>query len=293
MLQKKSFGESVFDVLNHLFMFVMIVVAIYPLIYCLFASISSPYEIIKHTGMLFYPLGFSLKSYEMVFRNPMILLGYSNTFIYLVGGTVLNLLMTSLGAYFLSRKGILLKNLIMFIIVFTMFFSGGLIPLYLLVRNLGLTDTRFALILPVAVNTYNLIVMRTSFMGIPDSMEESARIDGANDFTILFKIILPLSKAVTAVMVLFYGAYHWNAWFYAMIYLRDRELYPLQTILREILISNSSEQMMTNVSGVDIEPVGITIKFATVIVATVPILAFYPFLQKYFVKGVMIGALKE
>lgn len=292
MIGRKSYGECVFDLFNTCFLTLLMIVTIYPLLYCIFASVSSPYEMVKSTGILIRPLGFSLKSYELVFDNPMITTGYANTFIYLFLGIAVNLLMTSFGAYFLSRKNVLLRDIIMFIIVFTMFFSGGLIPLYLLVKSLGLTNTRSALIIPVAINTYNLIVMRTSFLAVPDSMEESAKMDGANDFTILFRIILPLSKAVIAVMLLFYGAYHWNSWFNAMIFLRDRSLYPLQLVLREILIGNSTSNMTASASGTDTEPVAITIKYATVIVATLPILAIYPFVQKYFVQGVMIGALK-
>jgi putative aldouronate transport system permease protein len=180
-----------------------------------------------------------------------------------------------------------------FIIVFTMFFSGGLIPNYLTVMNLGLIDSRWAIILPSAISTYNMIIMRTSFSSIPDSLEESATIDGANDITILTCIILPLSLPIIAVMVLFYGVSHWNSWFSAMFYLRSRTLYPLQLILREILITNSIDNMTTDVSAMDKEPIGESIKYATIMVATLPVLFIYPFLQKYFVKGVMIGAIKE
>ncbi len=154
-------------------------------------------------------------------------------------------------------------------------------------------DTRWALIIPNAVSVWNLIIMRTSFKGIPDSLEESARIDGANDWTILFRIILPLSLPVIAVMVLFYGVGHWNAYFDAMIYLRNNDLWPLQLVLREILIENSTDNFITGVGGGDRYPIGETVKYATIIVATIPILFLYPFLQKYFVKGVMIGSIKE
>jgi len=222
----------------------------------------------------------------------MIVRGYLNTMIIVLAGTTTNLVMTSLGAYVLSRRDVLWKKLMMMVIVFTMFFSGGIIPTYLLVRNLEMTNTLYALFIPTAISTYNLIIMRTAFMGVPYSLEESARIDGAKDFTILFRIMIPLSLPVIAVMVLFYGVGHWNSWFSAMIYLRKRELYPLQLILREILISSDTTQMMTDVGGMDKEPVGQTVKYATIIVATLPVLSIYPFLQKYFVKGIMIGALK-
>ncbi len=237
------------------------------------------------------PLGFSLEAYKLVFENPMILTGYRNTLFYVTVGTSINLLMTSLSAYVLSRKNVMFKNAMM-MVVFTMFFSGGLIPFYLTVRELGLSDSMWAVILPTAMSTYNMIVMRTAFTAIPDSLEESARIDGANDFTILFRIILPLSLPVVAVMILFYAVGHWNAWFNAMIFLRTRDKYPLQIVLREILIASSTDDMTTNVDSLDKEPLGETIKYATIIVATLPILMVYPFLQKYFVQGIMIGALK-
>lgn len=292
MAIRRSNGEKLFDTFNALFMILLMITTLYPFLYVTFASLSQPSLMIKHQGVLLAPLGFSLGSYKLVFENPMILTGYGNTLIYMLTGTILNLFMTSLGAYVLSRKGVYWRNLIMFITVFTMFFSGGLIPFYLIVRGLGLTDKIWALILPTAISTYNLIVMRTSFAGIPDSMEESARIDGANDFTILFRVILPLSMPVVAVMILFYGVGHWNAWFNAMIFLKTREMYPLQLILREILIASSTDNMTTSVASADIEPVAETIKYATIMVATLPILFVYPFLQKYFVQGIMVGALK-
>lgn len=241
------------------------------------------------------PRGFTTAAYNMVFKNPNILTGYKNTLIVLIAGTSINLLITSFGAYVLSRKNFAIRKAMMIGIIFTMYFSGGLIPSYLLTYNtLGLGNNLLALILPGAISTWNLIVMRTSFMSIPDSLEESATIDGANDFIILFRIILPVSLPVVAVMILFYGVGHWNSWFSAMVYLRDRELYPLQLILREILILSSTDSMMIDMvgAGEDREALGESIKYATIIVATLPILFVYPFLQKYFVKGVMVGALK-
>ncbi|MBI2941578.1 MAG: carbohydrate ABC transporter permease [Chloroflexi bacterium] len=294
MWAKRSLGETIFGVANTLFMVALIVVTLYPLLYVAFASVSDPATFVQFRGVLLAPLGFTLAAYEAVFANPMIAIGYQNTLLYVVAGTTINLLLTSLGAYGLSRNKVLLKNPIMFLIVFTMFFSGGLVPTYLLVGNtLNMIDTPWALIIPPAVNTWNLIIMRTAFQAVPEALEESARIDGANDFTILFRIVLPLSMPVVAVMILFYSVGHWNAFFSAMIYLRTRELYPLQLILREILISNSTDNMVTGVSRGDVMPIAETIKYATIVVATLPILCVYPFLQRYFVKGVMIGAVKE
>lgn len=288
----RSWGERIFDIANSLFLILLSLATLYPFLYVLIASFSDPAWIVQFRGLLWYPKGFNWEAYVMVFKNPAIMTGYLNTILYVILGTSLNILMTALGAYALSRQDVMWKNPVMFMIVFTMFFSGGLIPTYLLINDLGMVDTRWALLIPTAMSAYNLIIMRTAFQGVPVSLEESAKLDGANDFTILFRVILPLSMPVVAVMVLFYGVAHWNAWFSALIYLRTRDLYPLQLILREILITNSTESMMTGVGGNDKMPIGETIKYATIIVATAPILFLYPFLQKYFVKGVMIGAIK-
>ncbi|RXZ82025.1 carbohydrate ABC transporter permease [Paenibacillaceae bacterium] len=293
MKPRISLGERVFDTSNSLFMLVLMAVTLYPFLYVLFASFSNPSELINHRGLLLMPVGFSLESYKFVFENPMIATGYFNTLIYVIAGTALNLIITSFAAYSLSRKGVRFVGPIMFGIVFTMFFSGGLIPTYLNMKNLDLLDTRWAMILPSAISTWNLLVMRTSFAGIPVALEESARIDGANDFTILFRIFIPVSLPIMAVMTLFYGVAHWNAYMDALIYLRTRDLYPLQLVLQEILISNSTDSMMTSVADVDKGLIQETIKYATIIVATVPILLLYPFLQRYFVKGVMLGSIKE
>ncbi len=294
MVMRRSPAEVLFDVLNTLLLTGIVAVTIYPLLYVAFASISDPIEMMKFRGALVHPLGFDLQAYERVLTNPMVGYGYRNTLFIVIAGTSLNVLMTTLAAYALSRKRLYFRNLVVFLITFTMFFSGGLIPTYLLVRmTLGLKDNLLALILPNAMSAYNMIIMRTSVAAIPDSMEESAKIDGANDFTVLFRIIVPLSLPVIAVMILFYSVAHWNAWFSAMLYIDKRELFPLQLVLREILIANSTNEMMTNVSMEEKAYVGETIKYSTIMVATLPILCVYPFLQRYFVQGVMIGAIKE
>jgi len=291
---RQSKGELAFNAVNVVLMTGLIIVTLYPLLHVAFASISDPTALMRSRGLLVGPVGFTLDAYARVFDNPMILTGYRNTLFYVFGGTALNLLMTMLAAYALSRRNVMFRRPLTLLIVFTMFFSGGLIPTFLLVgRTLNLMDTPWALILPGAIHTFNMIIMRTAFEGIPYELEEAARIDGANDFTILFRIVLPLSMPVVAVMILFYAVGHWNAFFSAMVYLRTRDLYPLQLILREILISNSTEMMTAGVASGDVMPIGETIKYATIIVATVPILFVYPFLQRYFVKGVMIGAVKE
>lgn len=292
MFTKRSVSEKVFDLINYVFLGIVVILTLYPLVFCLFASVSDPYRMMAHSGILAFPLGITFDSYKLVFKNPMILIGYGNTLIYLISGTLLNVVLTVIGAYFLSRKNVMFQRPIALFIIFTMFFSGGLIPLFLIVQGIGLYNSRLAMILPTAISVYNLIVMRSSFDAIPSAMEESAQIDGASHATILLRVILPLSKAVTAVIILFYAAYHWNAWFHALIFLRNRNLYPLQVILREILISNDTTASVSGSSGLDIAPVAVTVKYATVIVATLPILTIYPFVQKHFVKGVMLGAVK-
>jgi putative aldouronate transport system permease protein len=290
----KSNKESWFDGLNYVLMFGMMIITLYPLYHVLMASLSNSSLLLSQEGLLLWPMGFNFHAYTLVFRNPNIMNGYMNTLIVVIGGMTLNLVLTSLGAYVLSRKNVIWTKPVMLYLLFTMFFSGGLIPTYLLVNNwLHLGNSLLALMIPGAISTFNLIIMRTSFAAIPESLVESAKIDGANDFGILFTIIIPLSMPVVAVMVLFYGVHHWNSWFPAMIYLQNRDLFPLQLILREILIQNSTEYLTSDSSGGDIESVSESIKYATIIAATLPILFVYPFLQKYFVKGVMIGSIKE
>jgi putative aldouronate transport system permease protein len=292
MIIKRSKGEKVFNVFNIIFMIAMMIITIYPLLHVVFASVSDSNELLAHRGLLLKPVGFNFSAYNMVFKNPMIVRGYINTLIIVVVGVALNILMTSLAAYVLSRKNVLWKSTLMFFVVFTMFFSGGLIPFYFTVKALHIDNSYLSLILPVAINTFNLIIMRTSFEAIPDSLEESAKLDGANHFTILFKIILPLSLPIVAVMVLYYAVFHWNAWFNAMIFINDRSLYPLQLVLREILIQNDTSVMAAGVGAGDQEAIGESIKYAVIVVATLPILCVYPFLQKYFVKGALVGAVK-
>lgn len=292
MTIKRSIGEKFFEKFNIFFLGLLTIVFAYPLLYVLFASFSDPVRLVQHRGLLYAPLGFSLKGYQLVLDNPNIGVGYLNTLFYIVVGTGLNIVLTSMGAYALSRKTFYLKKPMMIMIVLTMYFQGGLIPTFLTVKNLGLIDSRLALILPTAILTWNLIVLRTAFAAVPDSLEESAKIDGANDLVILFRIIIPVSKATIAVIILFYTVFHWNSWFDAMIYLRDRKLYPIQLFLREILISNDTSSV--NTVSDEIEDVfnSSLLKYSTIIVATVPILFIYPFLQKYFTKGVMIGSIK-
>jgi putative aldouronate transport system permease protein len=291
---RASRGERTFGALNVVLLLGLMILTAYPLLYVLFASLSDPSQLIATRGALLRPLGFNLDAYRLVLQNPMIAIGYRNTLLYVAGGTLLNVIMTCLGAYALSRRNVMFATPIMIFIVFTLFFSGGLIPTYLLVgQTLQMADTPWALIVPTAINTINLIILKTAFESVPVSLEEAARIDGANDFTILFRIVLPLSLPALAVVVLFYAVGHWNSYFPALIYIHSRDLYPLQLVLREILITSNVESMTTAVSSADTFQVAQTIKYATIVVATVPILIIYPFLQRYFVKGALIGAIKE
>jgi len=292
MHYKQTFGEKLFGIINSIILIALMILFLYPILHIIFASLSDPARIMQHRGLLFAPLGFRLEAYKLVFDNPMISVSYRNTLFYVVIGTVINILLTSLGAYALSRKQVYIRNVVMLLITFTMFFSGGLIPSYLLIKSLHMQDTFWVMIIPNAISAYNLIIMRTYFLGLPDSLEESAKIDGAGDFTVLFKIFVPIAMPIIAVMILFYGVGHWNAWFSASIYLRKRELFPLQLVLREILIQNSTDNMLTSVELSDKGMIGETVKYATIVVATLPILFVYPFLQKYFTKGVMIGSVK-
>lgn len=289
---RRTQGERIFAVFNTLFLTLVVILTLYPFWYVVASSISDALRLTQHQGLLLLPLGFDLSAYRMVFMNPMISQGYMNTLFIVVVGTSINMVMTCLSAYVLSRTDVYWRNLIMMLITFTMFFSGGLIPLYLQVKSLGLVNNLMAIILPTAISTYNTIIMRTAFAAVPASLEESAKLDGANDFHILSLVIIPLSLPTIAVIALYYVVGHWNGWFNAMIYMTDRAKYPIQLILREILLNNSTDSMMTSVGGTDKMMIGETIKYATIVVATLPILAVYPFLQKYFVKGVMIGAIK-
>ncbi len=292
MKQESGVLDKLFDVVIYGILIGLVIVTLYPLLYVIFASVSDAGALIAFKGILWRPLGFSLEAYRSVMDNPGILAGYRNTLFIVVFGVTLNLFMTSLGAYVLSRKNVMWNKVFMFMIVFTMFFHGGLVPMYLIVKNVGLLDSLWATIIPFSMSTFNLIIMRTAFMGIPDGLEESAKIDGANHFTILFRIILPLSMPVIAVMVLYYAVDKWNGWFYASVFIKSRELFPLQLVLREILISNSTDSMSTGASAADRHQIGETIKYATIVVATLPVLCIYPFVQRYFVKGVMVGSLK-
>ena len=293
VVERKTTGERALHGVNILFLTLLTLIFLYPMWHCVMASFSDPITLIGYKGFLFWPKGFSLEGYTTVLNNKNFLIGYLNTGFYLIVGTSLNMVLTILGAYALSRKNFAMRVPLTLMIVFTMYIDFGLIPAFLNVRELQLYNTRWAIILPSAINTYNLIVMRTAFIAVPASLEESAMLDGANDFVILWRIILPVTKATMAVVILFYAVGHWNSWFSAAIYLRDRDKYPLQLFLREILIANSTMSAAGEASSVDgVMYLDELLKYCSIIISTVPILCVYPFVQKYFITGMMVGSVK-
>jgi ABC-type sugar transport system, permease component len=294
MVANKSFGKRAFDTANASLLILFSFVCVAPLLHVLFMSISEPGIVNSMSGIMLWPRGsLSLNGYKLILRNPNILTGYGNTLFYVIAGTTISAFLTLQAGYVVSRKRMRYRNGLMFFITFTMLFNGGLIPYFILVRNIHLIYTRWALLIPGALSVMNIIIMRTAFVAVPDSLEESARLDGAGEFTIMLRILLPVVKATFAVLVLFYAVGQWNGWFFASIFIKSRDMYPLQLILREILLQNQNmaaqaSQMMTD--NLDIfQPL---IKYATIMVSTVPILCVYPFVQKYFVQGVMIGSIK-
>jgi len=286
--------ERIFDgIVNVVAGFILLLV-LYPLLFVLSASFSDP-KMVMNGEMWLWPVGFTLAAYQEILNYGMVWVGYKNTILYTVFGTVVNIALTTLAAYPLSRRDLPGRNAFMFLITFTMFFHGGLIPTYLLVRDLGMVNTFWALIVPNAIATYNLIVMRTYFQtNIPWEIQEAAHMDGCSNAKLLTHIILPLSKPILAVMVLFYAVGHWNSFFNALIYLRNDALFPLQLVLREILIVSQSSFLDESGSFGLSEKLLLaeSIKYALIIVASIPVLIMYPFVQQHFVKGVMIGSIK-
>lgn len=286
---KTSFGELAIKSIIVVIMLFVALVTLYPFWYIMVASFSDPNEVIKHGGLMLWFNGFDLYSYKQVFQHRLFLNSYRNTLVYLVFGLIVNMSLTTLGAYAFSRKKVMGRDLMMKIIVFTMFFSGGLIPTYMVVNGLKMTDTMWSQFVPYAVNTFNLIIMRTAFQAIPDSFEEAATIDGATAFQVMTRIIIPLALPSIMVIGLYYTEEIWNSYFRALIYIRSDSKYPLQVVLRQVLISNSTSQQDQSFVNTNI---GLTVKYATIMVSTVPVLMVYPFIQKYFVQGVMIGSIK-
>lgn len=289
-------SDRVFDIVNVLFMVVMLIIFVWPLWFVVIASVSDPNEI-WNGNVLLLPKGFTIIAYEALADYSMIWTGYRNTIIYTVVGTLVNLVMTVCAAYPLSRKDFMPRNFFMVMFMITMYFGGGLIPTYLVVSNLNLINTPWAMIIPGACSIYNVIIMRTYFINsIPHSLQEAAELDGANAFQFLIKVVLPLSKPIIAVVALYYAVGHWNDFYTALLYINDQDLLPLQSFLRDILMSN--KMSLNNMQGLDAAAaeakmqLSQTLKYSVIIISTVPVLCVYPFIQKYFVKGIMIGSVK-
>lgn len=293
--KQKSAGDKVFDIVLRILLIILVIIVVYPLYFVVLASVSDPLLVSKGQVLLL-PRGMSLFGFQKVFEDTRIWTGLRNTVIYTVLGTIVNMVATLPAAYALSRKDMRGRKTVMMLFVFTMFFSGGLVPTYLLMQKLHLVNTIWVFILPFAVNVYNLIIARTFFENsIPTELYESAALDGCSDFKFFVSMVMPLSKAIVSVIMLYYMVAHWNDFFTGLIYIRDQTLNPLQLVLREILIANnvfaaggtgggtlsSYDQMYAD-----------TVKYAIIIISSLPMLILYPFIQKYFEKGVMIGAIK-
>nr|WP_202887540.1 carbohydrate ABC transporter permease [Cohnella zeiphila] len=290
---KESYGDKVFLTFIYILLTAVLIVILYPLVYIASASLSSPLAVSSGKVWL-WPVNFSLAGYEAVFRNPQVVLGYANSFFYTIFGTLISTTLTVLVAYPLSRRSFYGRNVLMIFIVITMLFNGGLIPEYLIVKQFGMVDTRWALLIPKAIAVWQIIIARTFFQStIPDELVEASELDGCSDLRFLGSIVLPLSKPIIAVVALMYGIYQWNTYFDALIYLKTQALYPLQLVLRNILILNT-------VSGGNIDAaellkrrdVADLMKYSLIVVACLPVLVVYPFIQRFFVKGMLIGSVK-
>ena len=291
---KKSKGDRVFYILNYTFLVLVFLIVTYPLVYILSASISEARAVAGGQVFLF-PVGFTLDGYMAVFRHHLIMSGYANSFINMTVGTIINVVLTMLAAYPLARKDFYGRNLIMMMFTITMFISGGLIPTFMLVRDLGMMNTRWALIIPTALSVWNVILTRTFLQAnIPDELLEASKMDGCSDITFLVKIVVPLSTPILAVITLFYAIGHWNLFFPALIYLNDPSLFPLQLVLRDILIQNQlpAGVIMDPVLQQQMDNIRELLRFSLIVVASVPMLVMFPFVQRFFVKGIMIGAIK-
>lgn len=297
MRSRFNLSDRAFGIVNMIFLIVVMILIVYPLVFVLSASISDPHAV-SSGKMWLWPVDITFKGYERVFANDAIWRGYTNTIIYTVVGTAIHLFVLLPCAYALSRKELMAKKAILWFILFTMLFNGGLIPTYLIIKSLGMLDTMWAIVIPNVVGAWSILVARAFFQqSIPDQLVEASKIDGASDFYIFIRVVLPLSLPIIAVMALFHAVNLWNQYFNALIYLSDRDKYPLQLILREILVVN---QMQLNDPGgggaeslVDQVKTAGLIKYAVIIVSSLPLLLVYPFIQRFFVQGVLIGSIKE
>lgn len=291
--KKAGNGDRLFYVISYSIVSILVIAVLYPIIYVISASFSSGNAIA--TGKVWlWPVEFTLDGYAAVLKYKDIWIGYRNSILYTVAGTFINVCMTMICAYPLSRKNLRGRNKIMFLFTFTMLFNGGMLPNYILISKLKMINTAWSLLLPGAISVYNMIVARTFIQSnIPDELLESSKIDGCDDIRFFFKMVLPLSKAILAVLVIWYAVGHWNSYFNAFLYLNDKSKYPLQIYLREILVLGEVQSdMIDGETESAIRNLKYLLKYATIVVSTVPLYAIYPFIQKYFVKGVMIGSVK-
>lgn len=290
---KTSLGSKVFDIFNVFLLCLVIFITVYPMYYIFIVSISNG-NLVTRGLISFYPRDITWDAYLIVLKDSSIWRAYGNTVLYTGVGTIINVAMTALCAYPLSRKDMYGRNTLVMMVAATMFISGGLIPLYLVVQKLGLINSMWALVLPPAISAFNMIIMKTYFEGIPMALQESAYLDGANEIQVLLKVILPLSLPVMATMVLFYAVHHWNSFFPSLIYLNSSDKYPVQVLLRNIVIAGEFADQTASIgsSSNNFRVVATNYKFAVIIITVLPILVVYPYLQKYFVKGAMVGALK-
>lgn len=291
---KKFTYETVIHYIICLILAFLALLCILPIIHVFFSSISDPKLLTANKGLVLHPLGkATLDGYRLVFNNNTLVRGYINTIIYVISGTTIGMIETIFAAYVLSRKNVPGAGIMTFIISFTMLFGGGLIPTYLVVSNLGMLDTVWAIILPNCVSVFNIMIMRTSFKSIPDGLVEAAEMDGAGHFQVLFKVVLPVSKSILAVVTLFYVIQHWNSWFHTAIYVKNRNLFPLQILLREIVLKNSTQAFADGNDPEELNLMKLLVKYAVIMVSIVPMMMVYPFVQRYFVTGVMVGSIKE
>ncbi len=291
--KRKTTSDVMFEIINIAILLILCIIVIYPIYYMLIISLSDGYAVMRGEVDLL-PVGINLTSYLAVLQNPDIPRSYLNTIIYTVVGTLIAVSMSALCAYPLSRKKFYGRNVFTFMIIFTMFFDAGMISNFMVVDNLHLLNTIWAIVLPGAINAWYMVIMRTFFQQLPEEIFESAYLDGANDLIIFTKIVLPLSVPTIATMILFYAVGYWNGWFSALIYLDDKVKYPVQLIMRNIVLSGETTSMTSSASSMtgDLGAIATNIKYAVVFITMLPILCVYPFVQKHFVKGVMVGALK-
>ncbi|MCI9360425.1 MAG: carbohydrate ABC transporter permease [Hungatella sp.] len=292
--KSKNRSDMLFDIFNYLLLGIITLFVLYPLYFIIIASFSDP-DYINTGQVVLFPKGFNTLGYQKIFEDTKIWRAYGNTIFYTLVGTVINIVLTMMFAYPLSRKNFCCRKFFTFFMMFTMYFQGGLMPTYILMQNIKLYDTPWVMVLLPAINVFNVIIAKTNIQNnIPEELYEAASIDGCSHFQFFCKIIMPLSKSIVAVLVLYYGVAHWNEFMNGLVYLRDEGLYPLQLVLRGILVQNqASADMMADIdSMMEQQKAAELIKYGLILVSALPVLVLYPFLQKYFAKGVMVGAVK-